>query len=255
MIESDQRIDPDGWYSANDLFLQWNLSPALQEQARESGRLKFTQFCPSTFLYRGSDVLAWLESQTSGKQPPAARKHLINPQNVYNDGDLRSTLEISQKTLDKARQSKQLCSTEMGLEYERLGCHVYSGEAVLAWLENDQVGQTTPAAAVTPARTQLTTAPAAAVTPARTQVSTTPASGSPAPLSSSNLRKAPVSTPTYQDPVAEWNRRVDEKTQAGMTKQKAIRAVATQDPGLHQAMLVRYNQQHGRAHAAKLLSG
>ena len=41
----------------------------------------------------------------------------------------------------------------------------------------------------------------------------------------------------YDEPVAEFNRRVDEKIKAGMNNMRAVRAVVEADPDLHQAML------------------
>ena len=50
----------------------------------------------------------------------------------------------------------------------------------------------------------------------------------------------------WADPVQAWNKAVDEKVAAGMSKQKAASLVNRQNPGLREASVAAYNEEHGR---------
>ena len=60
-VYTDNRIDPQQWYSDGDLKTILDIQYDAQRKARDAGQLKYTQR-GTTFLYRGQAVLDWLEN-------------------------------------------------------------------------------------------------------------------------------------------------------------------------------------------------
>lgn len=48
------------------------------------------------------------------------------------------------------------------------------------------------------------------------------------------------------DPIGEWDRALEAKIAAGMSKARAVAAIVRERPGLHRAYLEAYNRDHGR---------
>ena len=56
------------------------------------------------------------------------------------------------------------------------------------------------------------------------------------------------------EPIKQFDAAVASLVKSGMTKERATRTVARQNPKLHQAMLVSYNQKRGRKGAVRHLA-
>lgn len=74
---SHRTLNPDGHYSAHDLWLRLNIDPQVIELARTNGRLQAIKLQPAKhgeqFLYSGRAVISWLEEGAPTLRGPTPR--------------------------------------------------------------------------------------------------------------------------------------------------------------------------------------
>ena len=76
--DDPRKLDPNTFYSKHDLFLRLGIAHDTIDRARANGRLKTVDLSGRDFLFKGANVLAWLDAgaptDPEGKTPAASRR-------------------------------------------------------------------------------------------------------------------------------------------------------------------------------------